>query len=1019
MVDAIVSAVLEQLISVAAKEANEGVRLAVGVGQEVEKLKRNFQAIQAVLHDAEHRQVREEGVRLWLDQLKDASYNMEDVLDEWITARLKRQTEGVDHDNALVRDKKKKKKKKKKVCSFFPASSCFGFKQVFLHRDIALKIKAINQTLDDIAEQKDMFSFNVINSRGKSEGMQSTSLIDVSEVRGRDEEMRSIKSMLLCQGSDQQTNTVQIISMVGMGGIGKTTLAQLAYNDNDVINNFEIRVRVCVSDPFDEFNVAKATIEELEGSAIDLHELNSLLRRIGANIAGQKFFMVLDNLWTDDYRKWEPFRNCLMNGLRGSKILITTRKETVARMMESTDIVYVQGLSELECWSLFRRFALSGRTPSECDQLEGIGRGIVRKCKGLPLAAKTIGSLLQFKRTKEEWQSALDSEMWQLEEFEGGLSAPLFLSYNDLPFEIKRCFSYCAIFPKSSYLKKDELVKLWMAQGYIVLKGNNEMKVIGLEYFDCLASRSFYQQFVKDDDNMVIGCTMHDVVHDFAQSLTNNECVALEVHGDEEPLSLINNSQDKLRHSISVLDKVASFPVSIFNAKKLRSLLIRSPLEVLSPVLKGLFDQLTCLRTFKIDGEDDGGENTVHDIPREIEKLIHLRSLRLAGLKIEELPETCCKLFNLQTLDINECYRLKRLPQGVGSLVNLRHLVVSLNGDLDYLPKGLERLTSLRTLREFVVSSTGGKYGTKACMVEGLRQLNHLRGTLRMRGLGNVTDVEEAEKADLEKKKNIVGLELRFDKEEDATEGINEENEINHQAISEALRPPPDLEALEIMHYKGKTAFPSWIVSLNKLKKLKLSSCCKCEIMPPLGELPSFEILQIERMESVKRVGVEFLGIESFNDYAPSSSLSLTAFPKLKELTLFHLDGCEEWDFGKEDVTIMPQLCYLDIRYCRKLKSLPDQLLQSSTLEKLRIIRAPILRERFKKDTGEDWSKISHIRDIQIDHEYGQGFGFDNRTTGFCFQFSFMAIKELKMYRVLHLQDPNLKFYFTVIATLL
>ncbi|KAK9233594.1 hypothetical protein WN943_023845 [Citrus x changshan-huyou] len=265
--------------------------------------------------------------------------------------------------------------------------------------------------------------------------------------------------------------------MVGMGGIGKTTLAQLAYNDNDVINNFEIRVRVCVSDPFDEFNVAKATIEELEGSAIDLHELNSLLRRIGANIAGQKFFMVLDNLWTDDYRKWEPFRNCLMNGLRGSKILITTRKETVARMMESTDIVYVQGLSELECWSLFRRFALSGRTPSECDQLEGIGRGIVRKCKGLPLAAKTIGSLLQFKRTKEEWQSALDSEMWQLEEFEGGLSAPLFLSYNDLPFEIKRCFSYCAIFPKSSYLKKDELVKLWMAQGYIVLKGNNEMKV--------------------------------------------------------------------------------------------------------------------------------------------------------------------------------------------------------------------------------------------------------------------------------------------------------------------------------------------------------------------------------------------------------------------------------------------------------------------------------------------------------------------------------------------------------------
>lgn len=116
-----------------------------------------------------------------------------------------------------------------------------------------------------------------------------------------------------------------------------------------------------------------------------------------------------------------------------------------------------------------------------------------------------------------------------------------------------------------------------------------------------------------------------------------------------------------------VLDKVASFPTSIFNAKKFQSLLIRSPLEVLSPVLQGLFDQLTCLRTLKIDGEDDGGENSVRDIPKEIGKLIHLRYLRLAGLKIEELPETC-ELFNLQTLDINDCNKLKRLPQGVGKL---------------------------------------------------------------------------------------------------------------------------------------------------------------------------------------------------------------------------------------------------------------------------------------------------------------------------------------------------------------
>ncbi|XP_031269824.1 putative disease resistance protein RGA3 [Pistacia vera] len=746
-----------------------------------------------------------------------------------------------------------------------------------------------------------------------------------------------------------------------MGGIGKTTLAQLAYNSDKVINNFETRVWVCVSDPFDEFRIAKAIIEGLKCPTDNLVELESLMQCLRQSIIGKKFLLVLDDVWSEDYNKWEPFYHCLKNGSYGSKILITTRKDTVASIMGSIDLITIKELSEEQCWLLFRRLAFFGRPREEYEKLEEIGRDIVAKCKGLPLAAKTIGSLLRFKRTRDEWQRILDSEMWKLEEIEKGLLSPLLLSYNDLPSMIRRCFSYCAIFPKDHKIDKHRLIKLWMAQGYLGLENDTEMETIGQEYFDHLASRSFFQEFEKDEDGNIISCKMHDIVHDFAQFLSKNEYFTVEFNGGTEEL-VINTSNEKARHSMLTLNNGATFPISISSVKSLRSLLIGcegSPYLLPNDVLPNLFGELTCLRALDISAGYIR-ENLITAIPKEIKKVIHLKYLNLSGQRVEKLSETLCELYNLQTLDISWCGELKELPQGIGKLINLRHLINLGTISLSYMPKAIEKLTRLRTLSEFFESRGRGGDDSKACStLECLKALKHLQGKLEIRGLGNVSEVKSIQV--LNNKKSLFYLKLRFDKDGEG-ERKKEDDEL---LLLEALQPHPNLEKLEMEMYRGSTFHPNWVMSLTRLRELRLYSCTNCMHLSPLGKLSSLESLKIHGRMSVKKV---VWGKDSDGE---SSSSSVIHFPKLKVLEFWEIYEWEEWDYGN---TIMPCLVSLSINRCGKLNALPDGLLQGATkLEHLQFFQSSLLEERYRKGTGEDWPKISHIPNIKFTYFYLQG----------------------------------------------
>ncbi|KAB5513783.1 hypothetical protein DKX38_027689 [Salix brachista] len=346
MADALVSVVLEQLSSIIAQKVQKEVGLVAGVKDEVPKLESNFQAIQDVLADAEQRQLKEGSIKRWMDQLKHVSYDMDDVLDEWSTAIAKSQMKVNDeHPRKTI----------KKVCSF-RIFSCFCFREVGLRFHVARKIQTLNDRIDGIVSDKNTFNFT-LSEGGPNlpERKITASVIDAAEIKGRETDKGTMVKMLLGESSDQEP-APRTISLVGMGGIGKTTLAQLVYNDHEVETYFGKRIWVCVSDPFDETRIAKAILEALVGSAQDVIELQALLERIQESVSGKRLLLVLDDVWNEDSTKWEQLKNSLKRGcLPGSRILVTTRKREVASIMgsSSTDILELGLLSPDECWSLF------------------------------------------------------------------------------------------------------------------------------------------------------------------------------------------------------------------------------------------------------------------------------------------------------------------------------------------------------------------------------------------------------------------------------------------------------------------------------------------------------------------------------------------------------------------------------------------------------------------------------------------------------------------------------------------
>ncbi|XVF83206.1 hypothetical protein PTKIN_Ptkin16aG0115400 [Pterospermum kingtungense] len=289
---------------------------------------------------------------------------------------------------------------------------------------LSLALKSVNVVLDD-AEDKQITHPNVKSwlSDLKDAVYDAEDLLDeiATEALRSSRKSRHISHdekkaiMKLLNPKNSTENQIDVIPIVGMGGIGKTTLAQLIYNDKTVEKWFDLKAWVCVSEEeLDVFRVTKDILQELGVNCESLQTPNRLHVKLKEHLLGKKFLFVLDNVSVEKYGDWQKLKSPFLFGAKDSKVIITTRYESVASIVRTVRPFHLNVLSDEDCWNLFARHAFVDGSQSKHPDLKVIGEAIAKRCNGLPLAAISLGGLLRFELDANEWNKILKSNLWDI-----------------------------------------------------------------------------------------------------------------------------------------------------------------------------------------------------------------------------------------------------------------------------------------------------------------------------------------------------------------------------------------------------------------------------------------------------------------------------------------------------------------------------------------------------------------------------------------------------------------------------
>uniref|UniRef100_A0A0D3GPI4 TF-B3 domain-containing protein n=1 Tax=Oryza barthii TaxID=65489 RepID=A0A0D3GPI4_9ORYZ len=527
-------------------------------------------------------------------------------------------------------------------------------------------------------------------------------------------------------------------------------------------------------------------------------------------------------------------------------------------------------------------------------ELTKVGWKIVEKCGSNPLYIKALSGLLCHSETA----------LSEIDSLAGGIVPALRLCYDLLPSHLKQCFKFCSLFPKDYVFVRHHIIQLWISQGFVYPEEGSQPEDTGLQYFNELFCRSFFQHcpFSNDHGDKFV---MHELFHDLARSISKDESLS-----SEDPFF-------SLPENICHLSLVISDSNTVVLTKEhrhLQSLMVvrRSASEYSSsfvPLLKilGLNDLLMkCgfLRALNLSC------TTIVDLPGSIGRMKHLRFLAMNNTKIKSLPTEIGQLNALQTLELKDCCCLIELPESTKNLTKLRHLDVQKEpGNIHVsMPSGLGQLTDLQTLTVFNIGDD-----LSHCSIRDLKNLSGLRGHVHITGLQNITAGDDAKEANLVGKQFLQALTLEWCCSSEEMEDEGDKETANQ--VLQNLQPNTSIQELAIQNYPGNS-FPNWIKDsgLCMLVSITIDNSQDCNEIPYLGDLPCLKFLFIQKMYAVENFGQRSNSLTTDGKHAPG-------FPSLEILNLWEMYSLQFWNGTRYGD--FPQLRRLSISRCPKLSNLP------------------------------------------------------------------------------------------------
>ncbi|XP_078160657.1 putative disease resistance protein RGA3 [Carex rostrata] len=886
----------DRVVSLLESEVTRYRNVEEGLG----RLRRTSGRINCLLTDAEERRyIEDESVINWLNGLKSVSFDTDDLLDEYQTA--------INVHNANVAPSHKRKWYQIEVPTISPE---WGPLQ---RRRFASEINKIDKRLDEISKGRK--NLRLKGEDGKRRGpsrpnarpFQTGPCHDPASIIGRENDKNEVVDLLISAQTSESASgpKITVVPIHGAAGIGKTTLAQMVYDDPR-LNCFKIKAWVCLTERCDVSTAMKKIYEKMTGRRCDFRDIGRLqekLREFLGRHEDNKFLLVIDNFWATGFHYWETLRVPLLAGGDGSKVLITTRYERTYNIMERViQRPSLKGLDEEGCWQLIQSLSLSqGVINHDHEKLVSIGKEIAIRCHGSPMAAKALGAVLNG-RNYEEWSDVL-SEMRPLnDDINEAVRASLKISYHHLKYHLKQCFAYCSIFPNGYVFERDQVIRYWIAEGLIEPDGRRRLEAVGNKYFDELVWRSFFEkitigtegQNAKLFSRQIERYRMPSLMLDLAMEVSKYEFRSFESgkplpegnHGDSNEARYASFLQPKDANTLKLecLELYSNLRTLKFchelNEEVVLSNSIRAP----------FFRKFMHLRVLDMSNCD------LKVVPDSVGDLIHLRFLGLSYTKITTLPEKICNLFNLQTLELKGCSELAVLPEGLRKLINLRHLDLNLDWeeitDLTEvaLPQGIGELEDLQTLSRFNLTSAEGP----CCNISELNNLN-LRGDLCMLNLEKVSP-GHAEKANLKGKQFIENLMLRWH----SSALNNEQLQQQSEDVINFLLPHNRLRCLWIVNYPG-SKFPDWMgdTSFSSLETIRISNCNNFSFLPLLGQL-----------KWLKNILIDNIPVDTIN--------MPRGFPSLEHLQLLKLSSLQRLSLENE----IPKLKQLDVSDCPNLRVL-------------------------------------------------------------------------------------------------